>query len=170
MTLQEAYDNYEIEVEEKKERHKNRIKKSMIIWSIVGSIAIIIFIILLDFAYNIPLEKSIFGEKWERTFGAQMLIFVSWGAIGFIPILLLIGLISTFISIKKGPKSFLEENRNLYMNCLTADDVNEKGKLYYRQKLEELRHLELLRAIRSAGNAAAAAASTAMMYHMIDRD
>ena len=157
MTLKEAYDNYEIQVEQKIEAHKKKYKKNLRLCAIVAPIVTFIVVIsdlLLLIDYNFFLVMII----------ANIALFcplcLSWSK-----------LFEAIEKLKKGP-SFFYENKELYFNCLTASDINEEGRFYYREKLEEMRHCEKLEAIARVEqevSIASTTASAAMMYSVINK-
>ena len=104
MTLQEAFEKYEREVEQKIESHENKIKKSIIVGSIIALISIIVFSIMLIIGYNLPLEEVYFSTSKERSIGAFFLIVYGWIFLVLTPIIYFIYLPSLFARIKKGPR------------------------------------------------------------------
>ena len=156
MTLKEAYDNYEIQVEQKIEAHKKKYKKNLRLCAIVAPILLVVAIVAI-----LLMQFSGFLDG---------IIFVC------VCIFLSIAVILAFVceaikKLKKGP-SFFYENKELYFNYLTASDINEEGRFYYREKLEEMRHCEKLEAIARVEqevSIASTTASTAMMYSVINK-
>lgn len=162
MTVQKAWDIYDIEVKQKKEFYKKEMEKKSNIYLILGLALFSIGIILTLLGFAMPAHKGHFTTEGFllKAFGIGLLLFsfICFGAS-----------ISYNTKSKKELVGFMQENKRLYINCLSASDISEEDKLYYKQELEELRHRELLNEIRSAGADAAIAASTATMYNMINR-
>lgn len=179
MTTQEAWDIYEMEVEQKKETHKRTMKKYFISLLITGIIMLVLGIVLTKIGFSLPkkITYHLKGTPDEYTSAYDTSTAVSLKILGItllfmclFPILIATNYGS---SLKKGPDNFLAENKRLYLNCLRSKDIDEDDIEYYKQKLENIRHIELLDEIRCAGatasSAAATAASASMMYHMIDK-
>ena len=159
MTIAEAENQYFVEVENLRKQHELQIKKSLKIWDIVCAVLIIIGIILIIIGYTTPPvldalgeEMISFGAYMERSFGIMLLCLGAFW-------LLIFNLLFKF-SKKKGPRSFLEQNKNLYFNYLKCVDMDDSDKKFYKEKLEEIRHIELINAIHSS----AAATSAAILF------
>ena len=183
MTTQEAWKIYEIEVEQKKESHKRIMKKYFLSFLIIGIIGLILGIVLTIIGFSLPknITYHLKGTPYEYTsaydtttalvlkiLGICLLFFTCFF---FIP-----QAVENGILLKKGPKDFLAENKRLYLNSLKAEDADENDIEYFKQKLENIRHVELVNEIRRASAATSAAADTAataataaMMYNMIDK-
>lgn len=159
MTIAEAENQYFVEVENLRKQHELQIKKSLKIWDIIFAILIIVGIILTIIGYTTPPvldalgeEMISFGAYMERSFGIMLLCLGAF--------LLLIGNLGARNGLKKGPRSFLEQNKNLYFNYLKCVDMDDSDKKFYKEKLEEIRHIELINAIHSS----AAATSAAILF------
>ena len=159
MTIAEAENQYFVEVENLRKQHELQIKKSLKIWDIIFAILIIVGIILTIIGYTTPPvldalgeEMISFGAYMERSFGIMLLCLGAF--------LLLIGNLGARNGLKKGPRSFLEQNKNLYFNYLKCVDMDDSDKKFYKEKLEEIRHIELINAIHSS----AAATSSAILF------
>lgn len=158
MTIAEAENQYFVEVENLRKQHESQIKKSLKIWDIIFAILIIVGIILTIIGYTTPPE-FIFDEEivspeafLERFFGIMLLCLGAFS--------LLIGNLGARNGLKKGPRSFLEQNKNLYFNYLKCIDMDDSDKKFYKEKLEEIRHIELINAIHSS----AAVTSAAILF------
>lgn len=159
MTIAEAENQYFVEVENLRKQHELQIKKSLKIWDIIFAILIIVGIILTIIGYTTPPvldalgeEMISFGAYMERFFGIMLLCLGAFW-------LLIFNLLFKF-SKKKGPRSFLEQNKNLYFNYLKCVDMDDSDKKFYKEKLEEIRHIELINAIHSS----AAVTSAAILF------
>ena len=154
MTIAEAEKQYFVEVENLRKQHELQIKKALKIWVIVCAVLIIVGIILMIIGYTTPPE-FIFDLK--RFFGIMLLCLGAF--------LLLIGNLGARNGLKKGPQSFLAQTKNLYFNYLKCIDMNDSDKEFYKEKIEEIRHMELVNAIHSS----AAATSAAILFTTLNR-
>lgn len=167
MTIKEAEDQYFLEVENCREQHILSAKKSRLTWNIIGSILIVIGIILLIVGIITPPEIH---KGFEREYESESIEAVLEKLCGVC--LLCIGVISlVWMNIKwlrlmkDGPQGYLPQIKNLYLNYLKCDELSADEKEYYKQKLEDIRNLELTAAIHSAS----AAASAAILFSALHR-
>lgn len=154
MTIVEAENQYFVEVENLRKQHELQTKKVRKIWNIICAVLIVVGIILAIIGYTTPLEIEEFpiGVIFERVYG---ICSICLGAF-----LLVILNVSFGNALKKGPRSFLAQNKNLYFNYLKCVDMADSDKEFYKEKIEEIRHMELVNAIHSS----AAAASAAILF------
>ena len=160
MTIAEAENQYFVEVENLRKKFEKQIKKEIIIFDIICAVVIVTGTILTIIGYTTPLVFDVVFEKevvpfeatLERYFGIMLLCLGAFW-------LLIFNLLFKF-SKKKGPRSFLEQNKNLYFNYLKCVDMDDSDKKFYKEKLEEIRHIELINAIHSS----VAAASSAILF------
>lgn len=151
MTIDEALNKYDLDVNEAKKQHYIKCQKSIKNSIIFSVITIVVGIVLLIIGKSLPPEISVYdGHESEsieamiyRCFGSSTLV------IGVIFLIILPYLIRK--EQKKGPKDFLEQNKRLYLNLIMCENITEEGRERYRQELEEIRQEELRRAIRRAG-------------------
>lgn len=159
MTIAEAENQYFVEVENLRKQHKLQTKKALKIWDIVCAVLITVGIILIIIGYTTPpvfdnvLDEEIVpvSAYVERSVGLGMMCFF---AIFF---LIAHSVFST--ELKKGPNLFAQ-TKNLYFNYLKCVDMDDSDKKFYKEKLEEIRHIELINAIHSS----AAATSSAILF------
>ncbi len=163
MTIAEAENQYFVEVENLRKQHELQIKKALKIWDIVCAVLMVVGIILIIIGYTTPPE-FIFDEEivspealFERLFGIMLLCLGAF--------LLLIGNLGARNGLKKGPQSFLAQTKNLYFNYLKCVDMNDSDKEFYKEKIEEIRHMELVNAIHSS----AAATSAAILFTTLNK-
>lgn len=156
MTIIEAENQYCREVENCREQHIKHAKKAILIWNIIGAILIIVGLILTIIGFTTPPEITSWGYEelpsaaiFERVYGIAAI------CLGTFFIILMN--LSWRSSIKKGPRDFLPQIRNLYLNYLKCDDMGKDEKEFYKQKLEDIRNMELVNAIHRASTAASAA-------------
>lgn len=164
MTIAEAEKQYFVEVENLRKQHELQIKKARKIWDIICAVLIIVGIILIIIGYTTPPEINYFGQE-EVPFGAYMergygIFFICLG-----PFLLVILNVAFGNVLKKGPRSFLAQTKNLYFNYLKCVDMNDSDKEFYKEKIEEIRHMELVNAIHSS----AAATSAAILFTTLNK-
>lgn len=164
MTTKEAEEQYYREVEEHIKLHIFHVKIKYIVLSIVGLLALIAGIILTIIGFNTPPEITSWGYESEP-FSAIV------GQICGIPLLITGVCIVLFINIylivetKRGPKNFLPQIKNLYLNYLRCENMNDSEKEFYKQKLENIRNAELVNAI----NTAAASTSAVVMFSALHK-
>ena len=165
MTIKEAENQYYHEVENCREQHIMKAKKAILIWNIIGSLLIVVGLILMIIGFTTPPEIDSFGYEWEpigalfeKAYGI-----VSLGLGVFFILLLNLG---GRRAIKKGPRNFLPQIKNLYLNYLKCDDMSNDEKEFYKQKLENIRNMELVNAIQ---HSASVAASTAIMFSTLHK-
>lgn len=159
MTIKEAEQIYEWEVERHIEWRKKRAKKAICIRAIIAGIFLALGAFLIIKGINTLPEIYVdyFGNVHEDESYKAILckLFGSWSLIMGAVFLALL-LIAIF-DRKKGPKDFTAQNRNLYYNYLKCEDMPQEHKEYYIQKLEEIRNDELVAAIhRGSADASAA--------------
>ena len=142
MTKLEAEKQYKIEVQELIIEHKRKMKNLLIFFLILAPVLLITGTILLIIGLKLNSEGRY--ESDEIFFIFTLISFF------FMIILSAVGLPLTIRAIKKGPKSFLYQNKNLYLNYLRCTDISNEDKLYYTQKLEEIRNMELCSSISAA--------------------
>lgn len=165
MTIAEAENQYFVEVENLRKEHESQTKKALKIWDIVCAVLITVGIILIIIGYTTPpVFDNVLDEEivpvdayFERSFGIMLLCLGAF--------LLLIGNLGARNGLKKGPRSFLEQNKNLYFNYLKCVDMDDSDKKFYKEKLEEIRHIELINAIHSS----AAATSAAILFTTLQK-
>lgn len=159
MTIAEAENQYFVEVENLRKQHELQTKKALKIWDIVCAVLIAVGIILIIIGYTTPPVLDALGEEMI-SFGAYMERGIGIFLICFWTIWLLIFNLVFCSILKKGPRSFLEQNKNLYFNYLKCVDMDDSDKKFYKEKLEEIRHIELINAIHSS----AAVTSAAILF------
>ncbi len=135
MTIAEAERQYDHEIKQLKEDYKNKMGNYICISATVGGIlwllAIIFFIMSSSSSDNVI---SICLAVPSLAGGSIILI-----------------LIYHFSKKQeKGPENFLPQIKNLYLNYLQCEDLSADNKEFYKQKLEEIRHFELINAINNA--------------------
>ena len=158
MTVKEAEEQYYREVEEHRELHISHVKKMYIALSIVGVLMLIVGIILTLIGFTSQGYKSeSIGALLEKIFGITLLC-VGAGIVLYINIY-------RITETKKGPKNFLPQLKNLYLNYLRCENMNDSDKEFYKQELENVRNMELVNAI----NTAAASISAAVMLSTLHK-
>lgn len=164
MTIEQAENQYNLEVKNSIEQHKQQLSKLILIWTIISSVCILVGIILIVIGFSTPPEIDSLGFEWDTTPAilSKLFGFISlWIGLAFLLIL-----IPFFLKNKKlGPVSFLPQIKNLYLNYLACEDLSENEREFYKQKLEDIRNAELVKAIRSAS----ATASTAILFSMLKK-
>ena len=168
MTIQEAEKNYELECEELKIAHNKMCKKTINFWLIFAGIFIAIGLFLIIYANSMPFEKRYDGTM-QKSFKADLM--QTYAIICFIlgiPVPFCV-LLSSLKSQEKGPTNYLSAIKNLYLNYLKCTDMNKEDKLFYTQKLEEIRNLELVSAINKAGSAVALSSFSAIMFTSLNK-
>ena len=171
MTLEKAWKIYERQVKQREMAYRQSILKSRRNWTIVGISIAIIGLIMLMIGYGLPLKANIISGEKERSLGAIFLILFGWLIPVSVAISFLIGIPASNRKLEEGAPNYLSESKSYYLNCLMAEDIDDDQKDYCKQKLEEIRHKELLYAIRNAANAAntaTAVASAAMLHNVIN--
>lgn len=156
MTVKEAENQYYCEVETCREQFTKNIKKEILIWDIILAALVVVGLILTIVGFTTPPEISSSGYEYvsvaaifERVCGIGALCLGSF---------LIIFTNLSFRRVKKqGPRNFLPQIRNLYLNYLKCDDMGIDEKEFYKQKLEDIRNLELVNAIHRASVSASAA-------------
>lgn len=142
MTIAEAEKQYNREIKQLKEDYKKSMSDNMCISAIIGGtlwlLAIIFFIMSSSSSDN---GASIIVAVPSLVFGSILLAF----ALHFL------------IEQNKEPKNFLPQIKNLYLNYLQCEDLSADNKEFYKQKLEEIRHFELINAINNASLSAMSA-------------
>ena len=170
MTIKEAENQYDWEVANSVaksiEQHKKQMRKAFTVWMSIGFILIIIGIVLILKGVTAPPEINFLGNE-EEPFWASM-------AKTFGGLILFYGVGASAIALcckfkKKKPDNFLPQIRNLYLNYLKCEDMSNDDKEYYIQKLEEIRNMELVNAVRSAASTASTAAATAIMFSALNK-
>lgn len=164
MTIAEAEKRYFVEVENLRKQHELQIKTSRKIWNIISAVLMVVGIILTIIGYTTPpvfdnvLDDEIvpFGAYIERGIGLFMICFFA------IFLFITHSVFSTIL--KKGPNS-LAQTKNLYFNYLKCVDMNDSDKEFYKEKIEEIRHMELVNAIHSS----AAATSAAILFTTLNK-
>lgn len=164
MTINEAEKQYSYEVSKCIEQHKNKLQKSKRIWFIIGSVLILIGIVLTIIGFTTPPEITSWGYEsdsvattFEKIFGIMLLVL----GVFFISIILPL----LHREQEKGPQNFLPQIKNLYLNYLKCEDMNNDDKEFYKQKLEDIRNMELVNAIHQAS----AASSAAIMFNALHK-
>ena len=159
MTIAEAENQYFVEVENLRKKFEKQIKKEIIIFDIICAVVIVTGIILTIIGYTTPPEIEGFpiGVIFERVYGIFLICLGSFFLVIF----------NVFFgnALKKGPRSFLAQNKNLYFNYLKCVDMNDSDKEFYKEKIEEIRHMELVNAIHSS----AAATSAAILFTTLNK-
>lgn len=162
MTIAEAEKQYFVEVENLRKQHELQTKKTRKIFDIVLAVLIVVGIILTIIGYTTPPE-FIFDEEIvsveayvERGIGLFMICFFA------IFLFITHSVFSTIL--KKGP-NLLAQTKNLYFNYLKCVDMNDSDKEFYKEKIEEIRHMELVNAIHSS----AAATSAAILFTTLNK-
>ena len=164
MTIFEAEKQFRCEVENHYKLTAQRAKKAMMIWSMIGVILIMIGIILAVIGFATPPEIDSLGFEWTSTAALFEKVF----GIGMICLGAFFTLFMNIMghrAIKKGPQNFLPQIKNLYLNYLQCEDISNSDKEFFKQKLENIRTMELVNAI----NKASANASAAIMYSMLHK-
>ena len=118
MTKLEAEKIYETQVEERIALHKTQIEKYIKQGKRIGSILVVIGLIMLIFAISL----SDFAIR---------LVFIIFcpGVLCFGILVCTIGVKSNISRLKKGPDSFISENKALYLNYLRCTDISDEDKL-----------------------------------------
>ena len=132
MTIQEAENQYEWEVANSIRLHKARLKKKTKILSIVCIVFIILGIVLIIKGLSIDIfgyERESAEAQEAKMFGGIFLFASSLGLFG--------GLLNYGLNIK-GPKNFLPQIKNLYLNYLKCEDMSQDDKQYYVQKFQHI--------------------------------
>lgn len=167
MTINEAEQRYDLEVAYCIEQHKNELQKQMNVTGIVGAVLIVIGIVLLIIGFTTPPEITSWGYESEPIEAMLEKIF------GWISLVCgafcLVMLPRLYKNQKKGPASFLPSIKNLYLNYLKCEDMDAPYKEFYKQKLEEIRHTELINAINNAATATTASITTAIMFNTLHK-
>ena len=164
MTSIEAENQYECEMTKCFEQHKNRLQNEMIVCIIISLLLIVIGIVLTIIGCNAPPEINIFGDEIESLSAMLEKIFgISILCAGVLIMLIIFP--QLYISYKKGPENILPQIKNLYLNYLKCEDIGEDDKEFYKQKLEEIRNMELVNAIRRAS----VTASAAVMFNALHK-
>jgi len=164
MTVLEAEHQYDLEVANYTEQCKKRIQKWITVWKVIGFVCILLGIVLTIIGFTLPREVDLFGYEYE-SFTAIFLKIYGIGTLVFGVFILLVIIPILRKSQKKGPTSFLPQIKNLYFNYLKCEDMCSDDKEFYKQKLEDIRNMELVNAIHGAS----AAASVAIMYSAIKK-
>lgn len=162
MTIKQAEEIFYSECKYLDNAHAEKVKRSIKGWKIIGIVLCIIGLTLTIIGLSLPLETNYSGEK-EPSILAYFLKLYGILSIFFSIFLPLIGVSSSNRAKKEGP-NLLQPTRNLYLNYLKCEDMKQEDKMFYMQKLEELRNFELVSAMRSAGNAVAASTFSAIMF------
>lgn len=156
MTIEQAENQYRLEVASRRKQFARRAKLTIVILNITSIILVIGGYILIRIAENTPPEINIFGMEeeglaasFERLFGKIMLIL---GPVFFLGTNLI-----GCIALKKGPRNFLPQIKNLYYNYLKCVDMDNYEKEFYKQKLEDIRNIELINAMHQSANVASSA-------------
>lgn len=152
MTIKEAENQYYCEVENCRKQHIQQVKKAILIWNIIGTVLIIVGFILVIIGYTTPPEVTSWGYESVST-GALFERVYGIGAMCLGLFFIILMNISLRRAITKGPRNFLPQIRNLYLNYLKCDDMGNDEKEFYKQKLEDIRNMELVGAIHSASAA-----------------
>lgn len=164
MTIKQAENQYDLEVKNSIEQHKERLNKLILIWAIISSICILVGFVLIIIGFTTPPEIDSFGGEWDTSTAIITKLFgfmaLSWGAI-----ILLIIIPFLLKNRKIGPASFLPQIENLYLNYLVCEDLSENEKEFYKQKLENIRNAKLVNALRHAS----ATASTAILFSTLKK-
>lgn len=155
MTIKEAENQYYCEVENCREQFTKNIKKGILIWNIICAAVVVVGLILTIVGFTAPPDTS-----WGSESLSVVAIFGRVSGIGALCLgsFLIIFTNLSFRRVKKqGPRNFLPQIRNLYLNYLKCDDMGIDEKEFYKQKLEDIRNLELVNAIHRASVSASAA-------------
>lgn len=163
MTIKEAEEQYDWEVENHIEKYKDRLKLTIYIFMIIGFILIILGIALRGIADTLPPEVWWEGTESEYETESDKAFFYNFfGTMALImgAIFLVVIVPSLYWTRNKGPKNFLPQIKRLYFNYLKCEDMSRDYKEFYKQKLEDIRNMELVNAIHNAS----ATASTAIMF------
>ncbi|MCM1367716.1 MAG: hypothetical protein NC184_02770 [Roseburia sp.] len=155
MTIQEAENIYNQDVANYIEQHEKACKKQSRIYIIIGAVLLLISLILIIIGF--ANKSDSIGIIFAKVYGIGTI------PIGLVFVLLLPKLIQK--SIKKGPTSFLPQIKNLYFNYLKCEDMSKDEKDFYKEKLEDIRNMELVNAVHRAS----AAASTAIMFSTLKK-
>lgn len=149
MTVLEAERIYDFEVKCCIKAHRMKIEKAIRICFIISLTFLAISAILLIIGYSLPTEIDYFGDEQDSAEAFTLKLF---GLLLLPPgvVFLLILIPSLRSGQKKGPANLLPQIKNLYLNYLQCVDMTKDEKLYYIQKLEEIRNAELACAIRGA--------------------
>lgn len=160
MTIAEAERRYSVSVKNLRKQHELYTKRTLIIWDVIGAILMMIGIILIIIGYTIsPVSDVSFLSMdvfWVRILGILLLCLVV--------LLILLITVPCLHDLKKGP-NFLAQTKNLYFNYLKCVDMNDSDKEFYKEKIEEIRHMELVNAIHSS----AAATSAAILFTTLNK-
>lgn len=142
MTIAEAERQYDHEIKQLKEDYKNKMGNYICISATVGGILFLITLIF--FAMN----------NSSRDNGLTIILV----ATSLIIWIVTFALMRHFSKEQdKGPTNFLPQIKNLYLNYLQCEDLSADNKEFYKQKLEEIRHFELINAINNASLSAMSA-------------
>lgn len=156
MTIKEAENQYYREVENCREQHIKHAKKAILIWNIICAVLIVVGLILTIIGFTTPPEITSWGYE-SLPIGALFERIYGIGAMCLGTFIIILMNLSWRKAIKRGPRDFLPQIRTLYLNYLKSDDMSKDEKEFYKQKLEDIRNMELVNAIHRASTAASAA-------------
>lgn len=164
MTIKDAEEQYNIEILSCREQYLKHAKKAKLIWNIISAVLIITGIILTAIGFTTPPEIDSFGFEWEPIWAT----FEKCYGIGAICLGVFFFVLMNIFwnkAIKNGPRNFIQQIKNLYLNYLECEDMNKDDKEFYKQKLEDIRNMELANAIHNAS----ATVSAAIMFSTLNR-
>lgn len=152
MTIIEAENQYKQEVANYIEQHQKKYQKAKFISIIIGSMLILIGIVL---RCTTPSEIDSLGYEdysaalFQEGCGIVLLV------LGVVSISIISLLLHKFQ--KDGPDNFLPQIKNLYFNYLKCEDMSKDGKDFYKEKLKDIRNMELVSAVHGAASSASSA-------------
>lgn len=165
MTIKDAEEQYHIEVLSCREQYLKHAKKAKFIWNIISAVLIITGIILAIVGFATPTEIDSSGYEWEPI-GATFEKCYGIGAICLGVFFFVLMNIFWNKAIKNGPRNFILQIKNLYLNYLKCEDMSKNDKEFYKQKLEDIRNMELINAII---HRASATTYAAIMFSTLNR-
>lgn len=162
MTIAEAENLYNQEIDQRRAQHTRSCKKAILIWNIVSITLIVVGIVLTIIGSFIPPEIDSTGFEWERGIYCMIagIILLFIGTVWLITMN-----ISYRKTMAKGPRDSLQQIKTLYYNYLKCDDMSQEHKEFYKIKLEDIRNMELVSAIHRASSVA----SAAIMFSMLNK-
>lgn len=155
MTVDMAERRYISEVDAYCEQFIKKTKKGRKVGNIIFSVLLVSGIVMTIVGFVLPPERLYYGE----VISTAAIFLRIYGIIALCVSALFLPVLNVLFhkDLKRGPRNFLVQKKNLYFNYLKCEDMSDSDKEFYKQKLEDIRNMELVSAIHRSSDSVSAA-------------
>lgn len=155
MTVDMAERRYISEVDAYCEQFIKKTKKGRKVGNIIFSVLLVSGIVMTIVGFVLPPERLYYGE----VISTAAIFLRIYGIIALCVSALFLPVLNVLFhkDLKRGPRNFLVQKKNLYFNYLKCEDMSDSDKEFYKQKLEDIRNMELVGAIHRSSDSVSAA-------------